>query len=156
MIRALITGSLYGNPQTRTSQAGKQFVTAKVRADGKNGESVWCSIIAFGEQADRLMTLGDGAALAVSGKAEVNAWLDKQGEPKAGLSLVADEVATLKGKPRPPQGAGDAPQSRPGADTAPPPTHHNPNCGSPSPRRRATKPPVAAGAGFDDELPEFM
>lgn len=103
MIRALITGTLYGDPQARTSQAGKPFVTAKVRADGKNGESVWCSVIAFGEQADRLLTLGDGAALAVSGKAEVSGWLDKQGEPRAGLSLVADEIATLKGKPRPPK-----------------------------------------------------
>ena len=81
MIRALVTGSLYGPPQARTSQAGKQFVTAKVKADGKDGAVVWCSVIAFGEQADRLMTLGDGAALSVSGRAEVNGWLDKQGEP---------------------------------------------------------------------------
>lgn len=143
MIRALIIGSLYGNPQARTSQAGKQYVTAKVRADGKNGESVWCSIIAFGERADRLMTLADGAALAVSGKAEVNGWLDKSGEPKAGLSLVVDEVATLKGKPRPPQGTGDAPNARQGADTTSRP-------------RRAQQAPVAAGADFDDELPDFM
>lgn len=118
MIRALITGSLYGAPQARTSQAGKQFVTAKIRADGKNGESVWCSVIAFGDLADRLLTLGDGAALSISGKAEINGWLDKQGEPKAGISLVADDVATLKGKPRPPQGAGDAPHTRQGAEAA--------------------------------------
>ena len=64
MIRALITGSLYGPPQARTSHAGKPFTTAKMRADGKNGESVWCSVIAFGEQADRLMTLGDGGGLS--------------------------------------------------------------------------------------------
>lgn len=57
MMRALMTGTLYGDPQARTSQAGKQYVTAKVRADGKDGASVWCSIIAFGELADRLATL---------------------------------------------------------------------------------------------------
>lgn len=105
MIRALISGNLYGDPQARTSQSGKPFVTAKVRADGKHGESVWCSVIAFGDVADRLMTLGDGAALSVSGKAEVNGWLDKQGEPRAGLSVVADEVVTLKAKPKPPKPA---------------------------------------------------
>ena len=93
MIRALVTGSLYGDPQTRTSQAGKPYVTAKVRADSKDGASVWCSIIAFGEIADRLMALGNGAALSVSGKAEINGWLDKQGDPRAGLSLVVDELA---------------------------------------------------------------
>lgn len=141
MIRALVTGSLYGDPQTRTSQAGKPYVTAKVRADSKDGASVWCSIIAFGEIADRLMALGNGAALSVSGKAEINGWLDKQGEPKAGLSLVADEVVTLKGKPRPPQGAGDARQGRQGEDATPRP-------------QRPTRQPVAAGAGFDDELPD--
>lgn len=141
MIRALVTGSLYGDPQTRTSQAGKSYVTAKVRADGKDGSSVWCSIIAFGELADRLMTLGNGAALAVSGKAEVSGWLDKSGEPRAGLSLVADEIATLKGKPGPPQGTGDAPNTRQGQGSHPRP-------------QRPTKAPVAAGAGFNDELPD--
>lgn len=141
MIRALITGTLYGNPQTRTSQAGKQFVTAKVRADGKDGASVWCSVIAFGELADRLMTLGNGAALAVSGKAEVTAYYDKQGEARAGLSLVVDEVATLKGKPRPPQGERSDAPSRQGEGSHPRP-------------QRARKAPVAAGAGFDDDLPD--
>ena len=103
MIRALVTGSLYGEPQARTSQSGKKYATAKLRADGKDGSSVWCSLIAFGEQADRLMTLSANAAVAVSGKAEVSGWIDKQGEPKAGLSLVVDELSTLKGKPRPPR-----------------------------------------------------
>lgn len=132
MIRALVTGSLYGEPLARTSQAGKRYATAKLRADGKDGTSVWCSIIAFGEQADRLLTLTANAAVAVSGKVEVNGWLDKQGEPKAGLSLVVDELATLKGKPRPPrEGAPQRQQNRT------------------SPARQ----PV--GAGFDDELPDW-
>ena len=138
MIRALITGTIYGEPQARTSQAGKQYATAKVKADSGKGDGgvVWCSVIAFGEQAARLMTLANGAALSVSGKAEVSGWLDKQGEPKAGLSLVVDELALLKGKPRP-QG------ERAG----------QPRANGSSPQRPA-KPPVAAE--FNDELPEFM
>lgn len=143
MIRALVTGTLYGAPQARTSQAGKQFVTAKIRADGKDGATVWCSIIAFDGLADRLLALADGAALSVSGRAEVNGWLDKAGAPKAGLSLVADELATLKSKPRPPQSGGDAQHTRQSTDAAQRP-------------RRAQHPPVAAVAGFDDELPDFM
>lgn len=126
MIRALITGILYGQPQTRTSKAGKQYVIAKVRADDKNNTAVWCSLVAFGEQADCLMTLGDGAALAVSGKAKIDGWLNKHGEAKAGLSLVVDEMATLKGKPKP---QGDAPPR--------PPTS------------------MATGPD-DDDLPDFM
>ena len=133
MIRVMVSDVLYGRPQARTAASGNQYATAKLRADGKNGESVWCSVIAFGEVADRLLTLADGAALSISGRAEVNAWLDKAGEPRAGLSLVADELATLKGKPRP------APVEAQG-----------------QPRRPPRPAPVATGQDFNDELPDFM
>lgn len=141
MIRALVTGTLYGSPEQRTAKSGNLFTTAKLRADGKDGATVWCSLIAFGELAERLATLAANSAVAVSGRAEVNAWLDKQGEPKAGLSIVADELATLKAKPRPPQGTGDTRRNGQGEDAPPRPQH-------------AQRAPVAAG--FDDELPEFM
>lgn len=101
MIRALCTGTLYGSPQTRTSAAGKAYTTAKLRADGKDGIAVWCSLIAFGEQAERLAALKEGAALSVSGRCEVSAWLNRDGEAQGGLSLVVDELAALKGKPKP-------------------------------------------------------
>ena len=57
MIRTLFTGVLYADPQARTSAAGKFFTTAKVRADGKDGESIWISLVAFGELGDKLATL---------------------------------------------------------------------------------------------------
>lgn len=101
MIRALLTGILYGAPERRTAKSGKPFVTAKLRADDGKGGSVFCSIIAFGDQADRLVTLPAGAALSVSGRAEVNAWIDKKGEAAAGLSLMVDDLAPLKPRPRP-------------------------------------------------------
>ena len=85
------------------------------------------SLVAFGELAERLAGMKPNNAIAVSGRVEVNGWLDKAGEPKAGLSLVVDELAALKGKARPPQGA------------------------RPSSPSRAQ--PVAAG--FDDELPDW-
>ena len=134
MIRALITGTIYGEPQARTSQAGKQYATAKIRADsGKDGVVVWCSVVAFGEQADRLMTLSNGAALSVAGKAEVNAYSNKQGEPAAGLSIVADDLAALKSKPRPPQ-----------EDARP---------GRPAPQRSKPATGPAPRPDFDDALP---
>ena len=99
--RALITGNLYGDPQARTSQAGKSFATAKIRADGKDGAVLWVSIVAFGDLADRLLTMRANNAVALSGKLEVSAYTAKNGEPAAGLSVVCDELATLKAKPRP-------------------------------------------------------
>lgn len=103
MIRALVSGTLHGDPQARESTNGNPFTTAKLRADGKDGISTWCSLIAFGSEGERLATLKAGVALSVAGRAEVTAWLNREGEPKAGLSLVVDELATLKGKPRQPQ-----------------------------------------------------
>ena len=125
MIRALVSGVLYEAPKVHTGKSGKPFTTAKVRADGKDGATVWCSIIAFNAEGERLATLQQGAALSVSGRAEVSAWSDKQGEPKAGLSLMVDELATLKAKPKPP---GEARQ----------------------PSRRPARHPAPTGADFDD------
>ena len=101
MIRALLTGQLYGPPQARTSKSGSTFATAKVKADGKDGAVLWVSLVAFGEVADRLLTLPANAALALSGKLEVSAYTDKQGNPAASLSVVCDELTTLKARPRP-------------------------------------------------------
>ena len=105
MIRALITGTLYADPQTRTSAKGSAFTTAKVRADGKDGNSLWISLVAFGELADRLALMRANNAIAVSGKLEVGAYTDKKGEAAAGLSIVIDELATLKPRPRAAQDA---------------------------------------------------
>ena len=121
--RALITGTLYGDPQARTSQAGKSFTTAKIKADGKDGSTLWVSIIAFNDLADRLLTLKANAAVALSGKLEVSAYTAKDGTPAAGLSVVVDELATLKAKPKP--------KAEP----------------MPAPR------PAPVAAGFNDDLP---
>ena len=103
MIRALLTGILYGEPQARTSKSGSPFATAKVKADGKDGAVLWISIVAFNDNADRLLTMPANSAVAISGKLEVSAYVAKSGEPAAGLSVVCDELATLKGKPRSPR-----------------------------------------------------
>ena len=123
--RALITGTLYGDPQARTSQAGKSFTTAKVKADGKDGSTLWISVVAFGDLADRLLTMRANNAVALSGKLEVSAYTAKDGTPAAGLSVVADELAALKAKPRPK------------ADPPPAPS------------------PAPVVAGFDDDLPDW-
>ena len=103
MVRVLASGTLHDAPQARTSANGNPYTTAKLRADSKEA-TTWCSLIAFGEAADRLATLKAGAALSVSGRAEVSAWLDKQGEPRGSLSIVVDELVTLRAKPRPQEG----------------------------------------------------
>lgn len=105
MIRALITGTLHADPQQRTSQTGKPFTTGKLRADASDGATVWCSFIAFGDLAERLAMLKAGSAVSVSGRCKLSAWTGKDGVPNAGLDLVVDDLATLKGKPKPQEAA---------------------------------------------------
>lgn len=101
MIRALATGILHADPVQRIAANGNPYTTAKLRADGKDGAAVWCNLIAFNEAAERLASLTIGAVLSVSGRCEVSAWLNQEGEAKANLSIVVDEITTLKPKPRP-------------------------------------------------------
>lgn len=101
MIRALLTGTLHADPVQRTSQNGNSYTTGKLRADSSDGTQVWCSLIAFGDTGERLATLKAGAAIAVSGRCKLSAWTDKNSNPAAGLDLTVDELATLRGKPKP-------------------------------------------------------
>ena len=101
MIRALVSGVLHSDPQTRVGQSGKPYCTAKLRADTGDGNMVWCSVIGFGDVGERLATLKSGAAISVSGRAKLNAWTGKSGEPAAGLDMTIDELITLRGKPKP-------------------------------------------------------
>ena len=101
MIRCLLSGVLHCDPQTRVSRGGQPFTTGRMKADSGDGATVWVSLIAFAEQAERLAMLKAGAAVSVSGRAKLSTWLGKSGEPAAGLDVTVDELITLRGKPRP-------------------------------------------------------
>jgi single-stranded DNA-binding protein len=73
-----------------------------MKADTGDGNMVWCSVIGFGDVGERLATLKSGAAISVSGRAKLSSWLGKDGSPAAGLDVTVDEVATLRGRPKPP------------------------------------------------------
>lgn len=119
MIRALVSGILHEAPVARVGKSGKPFVTAKLRADTTDG-AVWCSLIAFGAEAEALVEQRANAALSVAGRVTPNAWIDKAGEPKAGLSVVVDQVAALRTRPKPKP----APAASPGFDDDLPDLYH--------------------------------
>ena len=129
MIRVLLTGKLHDIPQERESANGNTYAVAKVKADDKGGNWIWASVIAFGVEAERLLLLDAGDAVAISGRAELSVWTDKEGNSRPNLSVLADEVATLKGRPRPRQPR--------------------------APRKIKPQEPPVAGIPFDDALPDF-
>jgi single-stranded DNA-binding protein len=95
MIDALIAGKLYGQPTERAGQSGKPFVTAKVRAAGGDGESLFVNVIAFSNGARMaLLALGDGDSVALSGSVTPKVWVDREGQPRPALDMVAAQVLT--------------------------------------------------------------
>jgi hypothetical protein len=60
MITALISGSLFRNPECRTSKSGKVFATATLRINDGDG-SQYVHVVAFSESAQaELLRLKDG------------------------------------------------------------------------------------------------
>lgn len=95
MIDALIAGKLHGAPTEKTSKAGKPFVTAKVRAAAGDGEALFVNVIAFDTTVcTALLGLGDGDAVSLSGALSPKAWIDREGNPRPALDLVAHGVLT--------------------------------------------------------------
>ena len=95
MIDALIVGRLHGQPAERTGKSGKPFAVAKVRAAAGDGESLFVSVIAFDDAPCKaLMALGDGDSVALASEFTPKAWIDRNGEARAGLDVVVHSVVT--------------------------------------------------------------
>jgi single-stranded DNA-binding protein len=75
----LVTGTLFRQPEQRTSKAGKPFVTATLKA--KDGdEKQWWKLVAFSESAQaELMRLQGGDAVSMQGSLKVGLY-EKDGD----------------------------------------------------------------------------
>ena len=95
MLSVLIEGTLIAAPVRRTSAKGSTFVTAQVRCNAEDGESVLCSVIAFqAATAEALVGLAAGDTVAVAGPAALSQW-EKNGEHKVGLKVTATRVLSV-------------------------------------------------------------
>jgi hypothetical protein len=95
MIDALIQGKIYGQPQQRTAKTGKPFAVAKMRVAQGDGESLFVSVIAFdAAPCAALLALSEGDSVAMAGALTAKVWVDKQGQPKPALDLIAHQVLT--------------------------------------------------------------
>ena len=95
MLSVLIEGTLIAAPVRRTSAKGSTFVTAQVRCNADDGESVLCSVIAFqAVTGEALAALAAGDTVAVAGPAALSQW-EKNGEHKVGLKVTATRVLSV-------------------------------------------------------------
>lgn len=101
MIECLISGKIIGAAETRTSKAGRQFVTARLRVSAGAEETHFIRVTAFSEDACRaLAALGDGDGCACAGTLKAGIWTPAAGEPRVSLDLVASQVLTIYGVKR--------------------------------------------------------
>lgn len=118
MIRALISGELAADPQERTGRNGRPFALARVSVPQGEDGRVFCSVIAFQDEAvARLLQLKAGASVSLAGALKVGTWTAKDGTARPSLDLQADEVASTTPRPRKPKAqAGGAPEGDPFGD----------------------------------------
>ena len=101
MIRALITGELYADPQSRTSKNGNAFALARVTVPQGDEGRIFCRVIAFDDAAVvRMLQLKAGVAVSLAGTLKVGTWQAKDGTTRPSLDLQADEVASTTPRPR--------------------------------------------------------
>ena len=93
IITTLLTGRLIADPEQRTIGSGNPFVTVRL-VSGTHADSVFVSGIAFGATSGLVAALAKGDTLAITGRTKPKSWAGKDGNPKAGLDVVADRVLT--------------------------------------------------------------
>jgi hypothetical protein len=97
---ALISGVLYRAPESRTSKAGKPFVTATIKAKEGAEALQWWKVLTFSESTGaELMRLVDGDAVSVQGSMKAELY-EKDGETKLSLTVFADAILALKQPPK--------------------------------------------------------
>jgi single-stranded DNA-binding protein len=85
MMHLFCSGELVRDPERKTTKTGNPYATGLVRCDG----DTLVSVTAFETTlAERLLALKKGDPVSVSGRPQVSAYTDKQGEPRAGLSVT--------------------------------------------------------------------
>jgi single-strand DNA-binding protein len=103
-IECALIGRVGSEPELKRSQARKPWTAINV-AVGKDEDTQWVRVAAFGEAAERLIgRVVKGDRVYVEGDLRLNQWSDREGKPRSGLSVAARKVERLGeiGRNRPP------------------------------------------------------
>jgi single-stranded DNA-binding protein len=100
-VHILVSGSLFREPQQRTSQSGKRYVVATLKATTTdNSSSDFWSIMCFSESAGaELLRLGINEKLAVQGSLKIETF-EKNGETRISRTIFCDHVLALRAPPK--------------------------------------------------------
>jgi single-stranded DNA-binding protein len=92
MIDAAFFGVLGRDAERKTSKAGREYLRFNVRVG--NGDDVqWVSVLAFNDVAELAGRLRNDAHVYIEGPLSADAWLDRDGKPRASLSVMTWKCA---------------------------------------------------------------
>jgi single-stranded DNA-binding protein len=107
-----IRGYLFKDAEAKTSKAGGRYASATVKVLD-NGQNFFWRVMAFKDHTDELLAFKDGDGVSVKGFVKAEVWTPQGKEPRASLSLMANEIAAWQpGKAASSQGQ-RKPYSRP-------------------------------------------
>jgi single-strand DNA-binding protein len=103
MLRVTLLGNLGADPEVRYSQKGTQVVSFRVAVNqvrtGRDGErqenTEWFRVTVMGRSADFAQRLNKGSRVLVVGRLDISHFQSKDGEPRTGFDVWADEVQSM-------------------------------------------------------------
>ena len=107
MLRIQFIGHLGTDVDMRHSQKGTPVATARVAVnqvrttpDGERQETTeWFTVRVAGRQTEFAQRLGKGARVFVDGRLSISHYQSRDGEPRVGLDVWADDVQNLSPRP---------------------------------------------------------
>mgnify|MGYP001773615112 CR=1 FL=1 len=103
MLISNIYGRLAADPTEKTTRTGKPMALASVavdvtgqRTEDGDSETLWVSLMAFGNQVDALLKARKGEMVAAIGKLTRSHYTGKDGSERESWTLLAESVITAK------------------------------------------------------------
>jgi single-strand DNA-binding protein len=106
MLRVTLLGNLGADPEVRYSQKGTQVVSFRVAVNqvrtGRDGErqenTEWFRVTVMGRSVDFAQRLTKGSRVLVMGRLDISHFQGKDGEPRTGFDVWADEVQSMSAR----------------------------------------------------------
>ena len=92
MTYALITGTLFRQPEEKTAKSGKRYAVATIKSGFGENVEFW-RVTAFSDAAvSALLDLAEGDALSAAGVLQVSVYGTRGQRAASNLALVADQI----------------------------------------------------------------
>jgi single-stranded DNA-binding protein len=101
-VAILISGSIFKEPQERTSSSGRKYVTTTLKAAAAdNSTSDFWSVLAFSTTAaDELMRLAVGERVTIQGGLKLELYTANDGATKISRTIFCDHAMALRQPPK--------------------------------------------------------